>query len=367
MELAVLNSQYQPARLVEGYSSLIWTERFFQNGDFQLESQDVGGTLAQLPLEDPAQGVPPTIVTLRDSNVPMVVESHSIEKTLKDPPKITTTGRSLETVLDRRSNSMRDMSVSQAVADIHTDQLTAVDAAYYVIGQVIGDSSRGAAGVDPIPEVKIKLTRPSGYTPPANTTSFSVSGGELYSWALDHITSEKYGFRAIRPLLFTDTQFTVEIYTGADRTTQVVFDARFDQFTSSKYLLSTLGWKNTMQVQAQNGSVVVTDGGSYSGLGRRVGYLDATSETDQMASGTMLDALMPNLGTVELAKHLETVLFSGEVSRLNGYSYGKDFFLGDIVKLSGDYGLSQFVRVSEYVRSVDNQGEKAYPTFEALS
>lgn len=362
MELVVLNSNFQPARLVEGYSSLIWTERFSSNGDFQLTSDDVGGTRNQLPLENPYFGIPPTIVSLRDSDVPMVVETHSIEKSLTDAPKITVTGRAFETVFDRRTTSMTNMAVSSAAVDVTTSKLTAVDAAYFVMGQVLA--------LYPIPELRLELTRPSDYTPPADQTDYSVDKGDLYSWANSQITSENYGLRAIRPSDPSDHQITVEIYTGSDLTNKVIFDARFDQFTSSTYLLSTLGWQNVMQVQAKNGSAIVQDdpNKTYTGLALRMGYLDATSQTDSIAQDSaVLPTLMPNLGTVELAKHLETVLFDGEISRLNGYKYGQDFNLGDIVQLAGDYGLSQYVRVTEFIRSEDNEGEKAYPTFTALA
>jgi len=367
MELSVLNDQFLPARLVEGHSSLIWTERYSAAGDFERTSDNVGGTLAALPLYtvDLATGIQrPTVVTLRDSDVPMIVETHKIEKSLTGPAKITTTGRSFETVLDRRTTINKPLGGGQAIKPWTSTQKTAVDAAYDVMNQVVTLGLASAA--DKIPELSIKAPiRPEGYVAPTATQSFQVDPGELYSWVMQQIQADNYGLRAVRPSDPSTTTIAIEIYSGVDRTKEVVFDARFDQFDNSEYLLSQAGWKNTDQVTGSADSLEVTDGTTYTGLNRRVTYFDGSQLAVGAPSATMT-SIMKNLGTVDLAKQLETALFSGEVSRQLGSLYGKDYRLGDIVKLTGNYGLSQFVRISEFMRSEDNTGEKAYPTFASL-
>lgn len=361
MELSVLNSQFLPSKLVENHSSLIWTERFVSCGDFSRESTDIGSTLAALPLN--------TVVSLRDSDVAMVVEMHKIEKTVKGEVKITTTGRSFETVLDRRTTINKPLGGGAAIKSWTSTQKTAVDAAYDVMNQVVTLGSSSAA--DKIPEIAIKPPiRPPGYSAPSTNQSYQVDPGELYAWVLQQIQAEKYGMRAVRPRDTSTSTIAIEIYTGTDRTLKVVFDARFDQFDNAQYLLSQAGLKNVDQVTGAADSLEVIAkklpaDPDPTGLNRRVTYFDGT----QLAVGAPSDTLtnvMKNLGTVDLAKQLETALFSGEVSRQNGAVYGKDFYLGDIVKLSGDYGLSQFVQVAEFIRSEDNTGEKAYPTFASL-
>jgi len=376
MELAVLNDQFLPARLVENHSALIWTERHTAAGDFSRESSDIGGTLEALPIwqldssgkvmvDSFGNPIPAnTIVTLRESNVPMLVETHKIEKSLTGPPKITTIGRSLETILDRRTTINKPLGGGAAIKPWTSVQKTAVDAAYDVMNQVV---NLGNASVkDKIPEITIQAPiRPPGYSAPASNQNYTVDPGELYSWVLQQLQAENYGLRAVRPADASTTTISIEIYTGTDRTKEVVFDARFDQFDNSVHLLSNAGWKNVDQVTGSADSLEVTDGNDYSGLNRRVGYFDG-SQLAVGAPSVTITNLMQNLGTVDLAKQLQTALFSGEVSRQMGNLYGKDYFLGDIVKLTGDYGLSQFVRISEFIRSEDNNGEKAYPTFASL-
>lgn len=391
MELAVLSKStdphpFQPTRLVEGDSSLIWTERFTTAGDFQRVSQDIAGTLSQLPLwqmgsdgnpvlDSGGRPIPAnTIVTLRDSTVPMLVETHQISKSLTGAPQITTAGRSLETILDRRSTITSPVINGQKISPFTDTKQTAVDFVGEVIKKIINDGS--ASSADIIPEFTFvdgsgnpRIVRPSGYTNTNPATSKTADLGELYSWALGQVTSENYGLRVRRPPDLGTTKFTLEIYTGVDRTFTVTFDARFDQFDSSTYLLSQMGWKNIDQVIAVNDCLEVDDGSivsSRTGFNRRVAYLDATSTLTAAAGNAGQTQSMGNLGTVDLAKQLETTLFSGEVSRQMGAKYGQDYFLGDIVRLTGDYGLSQFVRVAEFIRSEDTTGEKAYPTFASL-
>ena len=45
------------------------------------------------------------------------------------------------------------------------------------------------------------------------------------------------------------------------------------------------------------------------------------------------------------------------------FLYGQDFFIGDMVQLEDAYGNSGKSIVSEIVFSVDEEGEKIYPTF----
>src|SRR4051812_17036171 len=94
MELLTLNDTNQSGKLIENWDSLIWTERFNTVGDFNLQTGRVEEFMSLLP-----EG---TRLTLRDSNIAMVVETHQIERKKNTPQKLTITGRSYESILDRR-------------------------------------------------------------------------------------------------------------------------------------------------------------------------------------------------------------------------------------------------------------------------
>ena len=144
----------------------------------------------------------------------------------------------------------------------------------------------------------------------------------------------------------------------------MVFDAKFDQFEDATYLLSYTGSANWAYVFSTSASQTVAKNTSPepSGLDRRVLYLDVSSET-----GTDSEESRRTRGLIELYKYNATALFDGQIAEQVADGYNRDYFLGDIIRLDGEYGLSEFVRVAEFIRSDDNTGSKAYPTFEVVT
>ncbi len=64
----------------------MWSERYNDSGDFELKSGDISKSIEAMPLE--------SYVSLRESSVPMVIESHKILKPLRGAPLIEIRGRS---------------------------------------------------------------------------------------------------------------------------------------------------------------------------------------------------------------------------------------------------------------------------------
>lgn len=422
MELVTLDENFQPRDLVENYESLVWSERYSSNGDFELVSYDVEGTLNLLPIETP--------ISILESTVPMIVEVAKITKSANSGPKITLTGRSFETVLERRA------SVNQLPSDTTREAwvLSAgreSDAAYKAIRAVIGDIARHQGSLEVLPAVAgadlvspldiipgVTLPLPMDYVPNPETTpawsssesyvlgsvvshsgslwrsltsvssgqappdqnaaSWSLQAsepvwtehvikpGDLYSTALELVKVNHRAIRSVRPA--TDGNvISIEVYNGANLTETVVLDARFDQFDSSTYLFSLQASTNVAYVYGSNGSQVVLknavdpDNPEPSGLDRRVALVDEAN--DNLLN---TEDIRKSRGLVELYKRNATSLFDGEVSFQVAEGYNRDYFLGDLISLVGEYGLSSKVRVAEFIRTQDASGEKAYPTFEVV-
>jgi hypothetical protein len=88
------STSYQPDVLIEGYSSLIWTERFFDHGDFQLKTPNIEETMDLLP-ED-------TLISHLDTDEVMIIENHEIDVDENENEELTITGRSLTSFLEHR-------------------------------------------------------------------------------------------------------------------------------------------------------------------------------------------------------------------------------------------------------------------------
>lgn len=358
MDLAVLNPSFQRERLVENWNSLIWTERHSKNGDFQLISHNIAEVLTLLPLGDPLD--PPTLVAINDSKVPMVVENHKIEKPKNSIPQIVTTGRSFETVLDRRVTVYKDPGATLKRL-VHTvNAPNAAVAAYEVAKDFVIDGDLSA--LDVIPEITLINSVGSAGT----AEDFPVEPKELYAWMLETLALGKYGLRAELPATVGD--IFIIIYEGTDRSGEdgVVFSVALEQFEQASYLLTQTGYKNVMITSGQNGMEFASIGTEPSGLARRVGFTNLETEIT-VPAGADLTNLLINKGKVTLSDLLPTQLFSGGISTDIGAGYNDLYSLGDLVTLQGEYGLSQTARIAEFVRTQDTTGTKAYPTFEAIS
>ena len=361
MELLTLNSNYQPSELVERYASLLWTERYFTTGDFQLVSTDVERMINLLPLE--------SLVTLRESTVPMVVEVHKIEKGPTGPPVLTITGRSFESVLERRA-AVKVAAANGPRVEWIEERAKESDAAYQAIRQVLGDIERAPYLPAQLPNFPndvlpmIDLIPPADYEEaPTELKKYEIKPGSLYTSARELMTINHRGMKALRPTP-NGNKIGIEIYNGADLTDIVAFDARFDQFENATYLLSFAGSSNWGHVFSKSNSQTVskTTAPEPLGLDRRVLYLDVSSEENVES-----EEARRTRGLIELYKFNVTAMFDGQISEQIADRYNNDYFLGDIIRLDGEYGLSRNVRISEFIRSDDNTGSKAYPTFEVVT
>lgn len=410
MELMTLTDDFQPLNPVENWESLIWTERYSPCGDFELLSADIANMKRTLPLE--------SCVSLRESNVPMIVENHIITKPNKDTYKLKVTGRSYESVTERRAsvNALPESTVKSAwLIDAQKES----DAAYLAMRIVLGDVARyqgstmvlpvtppAVSPLDAIPEIDLTLpadyvdiigvgawssavnytpgtrVKSAGYIWLATANSINVIPGadpskweQLYTWGTYEIKAQNLyttitnlidtnhrGIKAVRPTS-SGSKVGIEIYNGADLTGLVVFDARFEQFVDATYLLSLQGSTNVAYVYGSNGAqtVLKNTAPEPSGLARRVLILDQSGD-----NSTSTPEARRSRGLIELYKYNATALFDGEIAEQVAAGYNRDYFLGDILKLNGEYGLSQNARVVEFIRSQDKTGSKAYPTFMAV-
>jgi hypothetical protein len=67
-----------------------------------------------------------------------------------------------------------------------------------------------------------------------------------------------------------------------------------------------------------------------------------------------------------LANNNYTKVVDGEVVPQSQYQYGKHYSLGDIVELQSPSGLTTPARITEYIRSQDANGQRAYPTVSVI-
>lgn len=73
-----------------------------------------------------------------------------------------------------------------------------------------------------------------------------------------------------------------------------------------------------------------------------------------------------NRGYEKLSEYGRVVTFDGTVEPLSTFIYKQDYFLGDVVKVQNEYGISVSARIVEIVEVYDENGYKVEPKFEYL-
>jgi hypothetical protein len=79
-----------------------------------------------------------------------------------------------------------------------------------------------------------------------------------------------------------------------------------------------------------------------------------------------IDAFREQNARNAFANHNYIRAIDGQTSPQNDYKFGVDYGLGDIIELQGLTGSLSKARVTEYIRSQDQTGEKEYPTISVI-
>jgi hypothetical protein len=399
MDLLKLNSSgsglnpYGVVDLIENWESLIWTERYADAGDFELKTRYVKETLDLLPEM--------TLISLLDTTETMMVETHSIEKNEDGIPELTIKGRSIDAFAEERwieapYQKVYKMPAKYTVAEMATVLLwnafvnpTEQDVTHSI------DWFRFAT--DTLPNVAVSdSTTLAGFS-----GNRFLEGGQLYPQLLKVLHWNRLGVRGVRPTaanpssrvisvgtggggVLTKTTRTTpdelrfDVYNGRDlqhgvasQASEVIFHHAVGDLEDQKYLFSVRGMKTVASVAAQgfmNGGTKVKDpalpgdqGNSSIGWNRRALWVDGGTINDGDSINDYVEGLVDR-GEAEIQANARTKMFDGKISNLSAYKYGVDYLLGDKVTVIGDYGITQPMRVVEYIRSVDPQTpEGGYP------
>lgn len=349
MGLFKLNpSTFLESDVIEGWSSLIWTERYTDAGDFTLITPDIEKTRALIP-----EG---SLLAIDGSREVMSVENSEIKKTEGKGEILTVTGRTFETILEARA-------VLNGVAPVTFIRTGATAALLLIQLNAITGASNSS---DVIPNVTAGVT--IGATLPSESYRFDQQS-DVYSKMIEILRGDNLGIKNVRPL--TSGALDIRIYDGKDRTsdntagnTKVILDYTRGDLVEGSYLFTNKDYRNIAYVNSPIGFRVVAAPGvstAISGYARRVLHVDASDLTDP-GSDTVATALNKR-GKVELAAHNKRAFLDGKMSLSAKYKYGTDYNLGDKLTAKGRYKILQDMFVTEYIRSWAESGEfTSYPT-----
>ena len=327
MEVLIMDEKFQQVCLSDAFESLIWTERYHGFGDFEIYTP-ANAELMKTVKQD-------YYAWLKDSDQVMIVEEVQIGTEVETGGHLTISGRSLESILDRRivwQQTVLNGNLQNGIKKLITEN---------VISPVIAD--RKIAGFV-FQESKDPYI--TGLTIRAQYT-----GDNLYETIETICKAYNLGFQII---LNEQNQFVFSLYSGAYRS--------YDQSVNPNVALVA-----GEDAGSTRRTRIV---GTGKDLNRREIYTDARDIQSETQDGKLSDgeynAQLDQRGKEKLSEYQLTKSFEGQVESTQTFVYGKDFYKGDIVQIVNEYGIESKVRVIEIVRAQDTTGYETYPTFSVV-
>lgn len=352
MDLVILNTKLEAQTILDTYSSLIWTDRYNEYGDFEIYTR-----MNQTILDYIKAGY---YLRRNGSDHVMIIEDFLINSDVEDGDTLTITGRSLESILDRRiiwGQKTLNGNLQNGIETLLNECIISPSNADRKIDNFIFKSSDDPAITE--------LTIQAQYT-----------GDNLYEVIKNICLERDLGFRVT---LDENNQFVFELYFGADRSYDqtvypyVIFSPKFDNLVTSNYVENKSSYKNVTLVggEGEGSARKYATVGDTVGLERREIFTDArdissNGENNVTLSSSEYTELLLQRGKEKLSEVSEDVSFEGEAETTSMFVYGKDFFNGDIIQIEDGYGHAERARILEVVTSEEEGGVSVYPTFSMI-
>lgn len=349
-----MDTNFKMVSILDVFISFIWTDRYYEYGDFELYTRVSTDILSKIQSE--------YYLLNKESEHLMIVENIEIETDLEDGHTVKITGRSLESILDRRivwSSTIISGNIQDCIKKLLNDSIISPSISERKIDNFIFDTSNNSKITNTIIE------------------ETEYNGDNLYEIISGLCSANDIGFKVV---LNKSNQFVFSLYVGEDRSYEqtknpyVTFSPEFDNLINSNYVESIQDYKNVTLVVGEkddNDILKTASTGNVSGLSRRELYTEATDINQKQEDDTTLtDEEYKNLliqrGNEALLEHKISVTFDGEFDATQMYTYNKDFFMGDVVQVANEYGIESKARIIEFIQSQDTNGYSMYPTFSIM-
>lgn len=379
MEVFTLDRKFLQRDVIDVFHSIIWTEKYYGDSEVELSVPLTGEMLKKL--------APGIFLGVSGSREVMMLETMEIEE-----EKMKFTGISLLSWFNNRfirvvpDHKVTSWSISGGppgwVLWAILWNMCHRDSPYLQAGST-------AMGI-PNPE---RLIIPGldlkDYDKSGDNITIPIPYGPVYDAMLNVAKTYRIGMQ-ITLESASDTSYSLGFrsYKGVDRTsdqtanTPVRFSPDMDSLANIKELQSIAALKTlvyafttsdlTPLVAGAPGvaNLTIAEGQQYTGFDLRAlqVYADITNpKVSDTPPGVPLDqpkllALLNEEANVNLWANSVRAAVDGEIVPDNQYQYGRDYNLGDIIEIQGNSEVISSSRVTEYIRSQDEAGERAYPT-----
>lgn len=357
-------TKMEQGEIVNGLTSKMWVERYGKNGEFTLVGYASSGLRDELP-----EG---TFISHVDTDVIMTVEDHEINSTKDREAMIKITGRSYEQPI--LENRISEPPRAYPFVDGTQDYEQPTEEAHWQIVNFINgliDPGHVYYAADGITWISVYSWIPDGVISAARFVRHGRTAIETIS---EWLAAEGYSLKVIRPGPLTrtsgvipDENTVIAVINGVDRTDTAVLSFDLGEIEQANYFWSSRPKKTVGIVHSK--WLGVRSGTPETGINKRAVFVDASGLDNNLnaaptgATLTNLQNGMSKRGLDVVTKSKASSILDVQVSKEGTHLvYRKDYGIGDIIMVQGEYNATAPFRVSEYVEIEDENGMGGYPT-----
>lgn len=351
MNLYVFDKSLQMIGVIDAFTSLIWTTRYFESGDFELylpASKEHTALLQEdfylVREQDLHGGRLESVMIIR--NILLVTD-------VEEGDYLAVSGYDLKELLQRR---------------VVWEQTTLSGKVEAAARRILMEN----AVAPKLPERAIPGLKLAGINGFPEKMEKQVTGENLYDFLTATCKTYGLGWR-----IYVDgTSFVFDMLKGADRTYRqtdhppVIFSDEYDNLLSTSYQYNKDAYRNVALVAGEGeGTKRKTQIiGTASGLDRYELFVDArnTSSNDGEIGEAEYQGILQEAGAEALADCRKIENFEGEIESGTNFIFGKDYFLGDVVEVINRYGIHGTPRITGVIESVDNNGITTIPIYSTM-
>lgn len=380
MDFYLLDANFQRQSVVENVPEILWTDRYSGVGDVSVKVLDTPANRTKYPLGR---------FLARDNSSEIMM----IDRRQSKSGFMTLTGKSLLDLLRRRQHSNLEEATATLIASYEETgnaQLLAKKIFDLAIVDGTATGNPDAESYFWIPNLDLgpELAGPS-YGGVSST--ISINGGQNYLEPLLTLADEanmgvKIHLNSATPP--STYQLYATAYFGDDLSDSIVFSEANGDFTDVESIESienvagnvfvyvpawvglvdgpyTAIYYRSIDAAGVNNTDVIDDAIGFQNTSVIVPMSELT-EDDYFGDNAGDAVKMILRGRKELTAYRKLVLADGELSAAAASRYGTDYFLGDLVTVEATNGISSKARISEFIVSRDETGERSYPTLELI-
>jgi hypothetical protein len=372
MDIFTVDREYRGADIIDDYTSIIWTERFYGDSEFELVLPMRRKTFERIP--------PGILIGCSKSDELMVVEEGTIEggsityKGIGILPWLNNRFVRYSPIQSKTSVDSGPLSnVGSAMWDIvmlgATEESPALNADWALYGIPFGYGDRlkipglGLRDFDSVPNSA------------AGTFSFTKEFGPVYDGVRKLAEAYEVGCKIDwKPGFIPILGFRA--YRGVDRTSQqnefpvIRFSPLLDTLTEITELYSKSKYKNLAFSYSTNAPLDYTTPGiastdeasEASGFDLRSAQVLVDDMEDGPLPYDVINGALSGDARNFLGQNRYIRAIDGQIIPTDQIRYGRDYSLGDLVEEQGETGAVSIGRVMEFIRAQDKNGYREYPT-----